>query len=496
MTDRRTAVHKFHLPITTEDELREFVRLAFGVVIPDTQVCPHHTTPWRAFADAYFAKYPVTIWKGSRGFGGKSFALSVLGVTEAITLKASSSILGGSGAQSLRVHDHMRDLWGHPNAPKHLLKSAPSSEKTELIWGNRIVALMASQTSVRGPHPQRLRMDEIDEMDLAILEAAQGQPMEGPLKIPTQTVMSSTHQYSNGTMTEMLRRASDKGWPVYEWCYKETSNPIDGWLDPREIERKRHEIVDAMWVTEYDLQTPSPTSRAIMPDAVELMFDPKLGEFQGAPNEYIEIEPPMSKCTECEAIQPTEFGYECLKCGGPTESILYVHGADWARKNDWTIIPTFRADRFPLVCVAWERSGRAEWPYMVKKYEDRIKRYGGGNYHYYSAAHDGTGLGDVIDGYLSVRAHPVIMAGATRTEMLSDYISHCENGKIVYPMIKYAYTEHLYSSVEDVFGGSLTSHLPDSVAGGSLALYAYGLSRRSRLFVAKDRSHAQSKLRR
>ena len=69
-------VHDFHLPITTEATLKEFVRVAFGVIIPDTQVCKHHTTPFRAFADAYFARHPVSVWFASRGFGGKSFLLS------------------------------------------------------------------------------------------------------------------------------------------------------------------------------------------------------------------------------------------------------------------------------------------------------------------------------------------------------------------------------------------------------------------------------------
>ena len=38
-----------------------------------------------------------------------------------------------------------------------------------------IQALTAAQTAVRGAHPTRLLLDEIDEMKLPILEAAQGQ---------------------------------------------------------------------------------------------------------------------------------------------------------------------------------------------------------------------------------------------------------------------------------------------------------------------------------
>src|SRR3990172_11636587 len=94
----------FELPLRTEAELKLFVQKAFGVSIPDVVVCEGHASPWRAFCDAYFARSPVSVWKASRAFGGKSFTLALLGLTEACTLKASINILGGSGEQSRRVH--------------------------------------------------------------------------------------------------------------------------------------------------------------------------------------------------------------------------------------------------------------------------------------------------------------------------------------------------------------------------------------------------------
>ena len=182
-------IYRFHLPIETEETLKLFVKTAWGVEIPDVKVCENHTTPFRAFADAYFAKSPVTVWHGSRGFAGKSFTLAVLAMTEAATLGANVNLLGGSGAQSKIVLRHQSDLWHYKNAPRQLLRG-DAATITRLTNGAEIEALMASQTSVRGPHPQRLRLDEIDEMDMALLEAAQGQPMSTD-GIPSQTVMSS-----------------------------------------------------------------------------------------------------------------------------------------------------------------------------------------------------------------------------------------------------------------------------------------------------------------
>lgn len=449
--------HDFHLPITTEEDLREFVRLAWGATIPDVQVCDEHSTPWRAFCDAYFARSPVTVWKASRGFGGKSFLLALLGLTEAVTLKANVNVLGGSGEQSGRVLEHAQQFWDHDGAPTDLLVGDVKRE-TRLTWGNRIQALMASQRSVRGPHPQRLRLDEIDEMALAILDAAMGQPMEADTGIAAQTVMSSTHQYADGTMTEILQRANEKGWLVSEWCYKETSAAPTGWLKQSEIERKQQEVTTTMWNVEFDLQEASPESRAIQSVAVEAMFRRDLGTWRGSNQEYIEIEAPVVICQECGYKQPE--GKRCVECNAETRDARYATGADWAKKQDWTVIPTLCFDYEPARIVAFERCGRLPWPVMVEKFDRRLERYRGGG------AHDGTGLGDVVNDLLTKRAKSVVMVGRARSDLLSNYISAIERGELESPMIEFMYNEHKYASVDDVYG---SGHLPDSIAAGALA---------------------------
>lgn len=425
--------YHFQLPFQHEEELRLFVAKAWGVHIPDVRMCPNHTTPWRAFADAYFARSPVSVWKASRGFGGKSYLLALLALTEAVTLKADVNVLGGSGEQSARVLAYMVKFWAHESAPRDLLASDPSKRETRLVWGNTIQALMASQASVRGPHPQRLRLDEVDEMPLDIFDAAMGQPM-GKGDIAKQTVASSTHQHADGTMTEVLKRARENGWPVAEWCYRETMQP-GGWLPASEVESKRTEVPAAMWDTEYDLQEPSPESRAIDPAAVTAMFDRSLGEWEGRNGEYIE-------------------------CVAPVEKASYATGADWARKQDWTVIPTLRYDEHPARVVAFERTGRLPWPVMVGKFDARLVRYPG------PGMHDGTGLGDVVAGYLKHAAAPMMMVGRDRSDLLSDYISACEHGEMLSPHIRFMADEHKYASVDDVYGAG---HLPDSISAMALA---------------------------
>lgn len=429
--------YEFDLPLKTDRELSMFVDVAFGVRIPDRAICPGHCSPWAAFRDAYFARDPVAVWKASRGFGGKSFLLSALSLTEAVTLRADVNLLGGSGQQSERVLEAMSKLWHYEGAPRRLLVG-DAKKTTTLRNGAKVQALMASQRSVRGPHPQRLRMDEVDEMDIAILDAAMGQPMTAR-GVRAQTVLSSTHQNPDGTMTEILKRAFDVDvdWPVYEWCYKETLEP-HGWLSPIDLDDKRRSVSRAMFEVEYDLQEPSVEGRVIDGEAVASMFRESLGSFKGLQGE------------DCVGALPKE-------------KATYATGADWARTRDWTIIVTLRTDCTPMRVVRFLRIGRQPWPTMVGRFEQRIQEYPG------AAAHDGTGLGDVVDGYVTGNADAVKLVGRERSDILSEYIAAVERGEVVSPVIEYMQSEHRYATWDDVYGAG---HCPDSIIAMALAYRA------------------------
>jgi hypothetical protein len=422
-------------------------------------VCVEHQTPFAAFADAYFGRSPVSVWKGSRGFGGKSRTLAYLALTEAVILGAEINLLGGSLAQSTNIHEAMRDGWDAPLAPNHMVVSHGSTI-LRLTNGAKVRPLTASQRTVRGPHPQRLRLDEIDEMDITILDSAMGQPMPktiGGNYIDTQTVMSSTHQYPDKTMTEILQRAVENDWPVYSWCYKETSNPIDGWLSPSTIERKRQEVSAAMFAVEYDLQEPSIGTRAIDTDAVEAMFSMNNGEIIKSPY--------MRKAGVREKYEWEQ----------PQRDADYITGADWAKESDYTVVSTFRTDCKPWRLVAYQRYNRRPWPVMVGMFNEQFNKYGGRAYH------DGTGIGNVVNDYIDARSIPFIMAGRQRDEMLTEYIAAVERGEIIAPRVESAYTAHKYASTEDIYGGGKDTHLPDEVC--SMALAWHGSKRKRPLAV-------------
>jgi len=411
----------------------------FGIRIPDKTVVPGHSNPWQAFRDAYFAESRIAVWHASRGFGGKSYLLALLGLVEALTLKASVKILGGSFQQSQNVQNYIsKDFYNHDRAPKQLWDGDPLTTISRFVWGNSIESLTASQNSIRGPHCPRLRLDECDEMKLDIFDGALGQPMsvveDRQIIIPAQTVASSTHHHADGTFTEILKRAKLKEWPIYKWGWQETSAE-GGWLLPSEVEAKRGEVTAAMFDVEYNLTEPSPEGRAILPEAIEAMFKPELGEFHGRLGEYIEIE-------------------------APVHGARYATGADWAKMQDFTVIITMRVDVTPYRVVAFERRGREPWPQMVARFDKRMQRYPR------RGAHDETGVGGVVSDYMTSNAQGVKMVGKDRTNLLMHYCALIEDYGIEAPMIEWMYNEHKYAAMDDLYG---SGHCPDSIVAGAMA---------------------------
>ena len=452
----RTELQRRRVPTGTDGDLLAFVEETFGLRIPAVACCPGHVAPAQAFCDAYFNRAPVAVWKASRGFGGKSTLLATLALTEAITRPADVTVLGGSAQQSERVLEAMTLLWRAPKAPAYLLDSPPAVRKTRFVWGNTITALPASQTAVRGPHPQRLRIDEADEMLLAVLDAAQGQPMDRA-GVQAQTVISSTHQHPDGTMTAVLQRAADRGWPVYQWCYRETLEP-HGWLTEDQVTRKRLELPRTMWETEYELQEPSAEGRAFDAAVVERMFDADLGTHIPA--------------GDLEHIWRGQPGPPAERAWPDPAGAWYCTGIDWAQKRDYTVAAVVRCDTTPLQLVAVYRTQRRPWLTMTEKVGALLDEYPG------PAEHDATGAGTAIGAFPALAAHDqlqgVTLVGRVRTDLFRNYIGAIERHEIVCPRIDAFYTEHLYCGEDDLFG---SGHPPDTVVAMALAYHAFKTGR-------------------
>lgn len=432
-------------PPKSEDELYYLVKALWGITIPRNKVCIEHDAPFDAFAEAYFSTEPQLLIHGSRGLAGKSRLLAILGLTKAAVSGGDVNILGGSLNQSLNIHETIRDAWNSPRAPRQLVADE-SQTLIRLTNGAKIRPLTASQKTVRGPHPPSLLLDEIDEMDEPILDAALGQPM--PQKnylgdvIQAQTTMSSTWQYPDKTFAHVYQRFVENELPIKTWCYRESSNPIDGWLDPDFIEQKRREIPAEMWRVEYELGEPSIGTRAIDTEAVERMF-------------HVDVEDDqiIKQSKDYEEYKFSEYRYERE----------YVIAADWAKEQDRTVITVWDVTSLPMQLVYYVRMRRRPYPVMIAQFNKLMHAYEA------EGIHDATGLGNVVGDYLDMRARGFLMTGAKRDNMLSEYVSAVENDRVRSPRINSFYVAHKYVSNDDLYSRSQEFHLPDEVCSAALA---------------------------
>ena len=273
-------------------------------------------------------------------------------------------------------------------------------------------------------------------MELRILEAAQGQPMDRN-GVRAQTVMSSTHQYPDGTVTAMRRRAADLGWPVYEWCYRETLAP-HGWLTEDQVVRKQAELSRTMWDVEYELQEPSAEGRAIDPAAVERMFDATLGTHIPA--------------GDLEHLWRGQPGPPAERAWPDPAGAWYCTGIDWAQQRHDTVAAVVRCETTPLQVVAVYRIQRRPWPEMTERVGALLDEFPG------PAVHDATGAGSAIGEFPALEAHRqlqgVTMVGRDRVDLFRTYIAAIERHEIVCPRIDVFYTEQPVLSGKTICSGA------------------------------------------
>lgn len=206
--------------LKTDEELLAFIEEHFHIRIPYIPVCEDHQSPGKAFCDVFFNRAPEALWWASRA-SFKSFGTGLLTVLDTARYRmCETKILAGSQEQGNNVYAAAREhamaagLEGKLFNIRRMFTTANN--------GSSFSILTASPKSVRGPHPQRLKLDEVDEIPREIYDAAVNQPM---MKhgVPMGTLMTSTMHKVFGTMSEIVDDAPNTGLKIYKWCYKEVT---------------------------------------------------------------------------------------------------------------------------------------------------------------------------------------------------------------------------------------------------------------------------------
>jgi len=256
----------------TKEAFAVYCATVLGFRLPHPAKCEEHQSPLDALWDIYSDNAEFTILQAMRG-SGKTLLLAILAYLESIFKpRCETTILGGSLEQSTKAVTYLRGLWELPQSPRDMLKSGVVAGRGyELSNGSWVMALAASQKSVRGPHPQRLRLDEVDEMAPEIFDAALGQPKES-YGIPDQVVASSTLHHPFGMMANLIDNREERGAKLYRWCVEEVRAPRGFWND-EEIDRRKRQLTESMWEAEYLLKRPSVSDTVFNFEQVEKAWE-------------------------------------------------------------------------------------------------------------------------------------------------------------------------------------------------------------------------------
>lgn len=229
-------------PPSNPRDLWNAVYLTTGVRIAHGHVCPHHQPPWDWFRDLWFRGLKEALILGPRG-GGKSFLLALqTHLRSRWNPRHGTRILGGSLAQSGQIHKGIEEAimngcgpFGWSDADSI---AETTTQRTRYRNGSVVEILAASPKSVRGPHIPDLNLDEIDEMDPGIREAAVNMAMDRKVKgvrpdglfgetgevVSSRIIQTSTWHHPDGNMGRLIERARERNKerpgsaPFYSFC--------------------------------------------------------------------------------------------------------------------------------------------------------------------------------------------------------------------------------------------------------------------------------------
>lgn len=160
---------------------------------------------------AFFRGTDCVVWAG-RG-GGKTMLAAAACLLEMIFKPGIQiRVLAGSLEQASKLHEHLCALLDRP-LMQHIVGDPPTQRRVHLANGSTLSLLAGSQRSVRGVRVQRLRCDEIDELEPELWSAAQlvtrstvvqGRPIRAGIE-----ALSTMHR-SAGLMSRLTADTQDE----------------------------------------------------------------------------------------------------------------------------------------------------------------------------------------------------------------------------------------------------------------------------------------------
>jgi hypothetical protein len=204
---------------TCSERTGRLIRLAnaYGVSVSDTAVCEGHSAPIDFLESWVYDRPSLSLVHGPRG-GGKSYlAAFATHLDSIIHDRHGTKILGGSASQSAQIYEALADFRECESLGKYNPFTTFNATSAQYETGSSVGFIAASPKSVRGPHVATLRLDEVDEIDSEIREAAMGMVMELRGVRPSVTMTSTWHRIG-GPMATLVEEGKAGKFPVHSFC--------------------------------------------------------------------------------------------------------------------------------------------------------------------------------------------------------------------------------------------------------------------------------------
>ena len=210
-----------HRP-TTRRQLWHYMRVFFKLSVPNSRICPGHSSPmdylWHTY-NADFAALPPAngdclVW-ANRG-GGKTQLAAAATVLEGLFKPACQTrMLAGSLDQAHRMYDYFAEFV--QSGFEDCLDGRLLAQSCRFQNGATVEVLPQSAAAIRGRHIHKLRCDEMELLDDELLAAAQfvtrsDRGLHGAME------MFSTMHRPYGLMQRLVEQAERIGMPMFRWC--------------------------------------------------------------------------------------------------------------------------------------------------------------------------------------------------------------------------------------------------------------------------------------
>jgi hypothetical protein len=213
--------------IRVEDaELDEFIRCAYNVTLPKKVITKGHKSPFSFVADLFYERVKNALGFANRN-GGKTLGVAILNHLDmlfkgGVEIASAGAVLDQAN-KCYRYFNGFNDKKWFLDFCKHFEKKTGKKfvvkglqSFTRFATGSTQEILTGTEKGLRGPHPNKARIDEIDLIEWPVLQTALS--MANTSKgILGQNVFTSTRQLAHGSMQKLLDSSHAKGVEVYEW---------------------------------------------------------------------------------------------------------------------------------------------------------------------------------------------------------------------------------------------------------------------------------------